>query len=91
MSEGKIRPVKINLPSKDKARQVLSAKLQDETIRFKPDRTYMQREKLKTVKKELRKREEEGEKDLVIRYKFGDPVIEKKEHFRHARRSTGLN
>ena len=90
-SEGKTRPVKINLSSKEKARQVLTAKLKDETVRFKPDRTYMQREKLKMIKSELRKREEDGEKDLVIRYKFGDPVIETKEHFRHARQSTRVN
>lgn len=48
----------------------------------------MQRDKLNKLCKELEGGGKGGEKDLVIKFKLSEPVIERKENFRRARRSV---
>lgn len=51
-------------------------------MQLKQDLTVMQREKLKRLRSELKRREEDGERDLFIRYKFGEPIIENDDDIR---------
>lgn len=79
--DGKIRPVKIELPSRESVRMVLRSKLKEESIKFKHHLTITRRDKLKKLRNELKRREEDGEKDLIIRYKFGELFIDRNQNF----------
>lgn len=82
-TDRKIRPVKIELITKELARSVLRAKLKDDSVRLKSDLTSSQRDKLSKLRNELKMREEDGKKNLIIRYQSGEPFIDKK-YFRQA-------
>lgn len=84
MTDGKVRPVKIALQSKEQAKQVLRVKPKIDSGWFKPDLTRIQRNKLKGIHNELNSRQEAGEKNFIIRYKFGEPYIDKMDNLRRS-------
>lgn len=90
-AEGKAHPVKIALQSKEQVRQVLRVKPRDSNVWFKPDLTRMQRDKLKEIRKELNSRQEAGENNLIIKYNFGEPYIDKKNNFRRGQPRIIMN
>lgn len=74
-SVNKTRPVKIDFLTREAAVMVMRAKPKVDTVRFKPDLTIAQRNRIKTVRQEIEKREQDGEISLVLKYRFGKLYI----------------
>ncbi|KAL0859560.1 hypothetical protein ABMA27_010702 [Loxostege sticticalis] len=73
---GKNRPLKISFNKNDTPKLLLQnrAKFPD-TVNIYSDQTPTQKQYLQSVKEELKKRLDEGEKDLIIKYIKGIPSI----------------
>lgn len=73
---GKNRPLKISFNKNDTPKLLLQnrAKFPD-TVKIYSDQTPTQKQYLQSVKEELKRRLDEGEKDLIIKYIKGIPSI----------------
>lgn len=75
------RPLKVTLPNASDTFSILrsQSKLRGSQkwpdIRFSSDRSAKQREFMSNLREELRKRRENGEKDIIIKYIKGIPTI----------------
>ena len=79
-NDGKNRPIKITLPTKEEALALLKTKSRipkDATYYLKSDRTKMEKDFLKKVVDELNDRKTRGEQDIKIRYYNNIPRIVK--------------
>lgn len=78
-SENKIRPIRVILPTRMEASEILHLKnqLKDDSVYLKYDQTETQRTYLKNTLKELERRTNSGENDLIIKYVKGKPTITK--------------
>lgn len=76
-TDNKIRPIKVILRDSSLASQALKNKnkLLPTDPKIGPDQTIMQRDQLKKVKEELTKRQQKGEKNLIIKFISGTPKI----------------
>lgn len=73
---GKNRPIKVTFTSNDTPKLLLRNKAKlPENIQIYSDQTPTQQRYLKSLKEELKRRLETGEKDLIIRYLRGVPRI----------------
>lgn len=78
--DGKIRPIKVSLKSKEDVVAVLKNKKRIghrfKNVRISSDQTIVQRQYFKLVKEEAEKRKQNGE-NVVIKFFSGVPVIKK--------------
>lgn len=79
---GKTRPLKICFPSRELAAAAMigfkkhpAPKIQNGDVKVSRDKTFMERNTLAKLHKELKLRQENGEEKLTIRYIRGTPMI----------------
>lgn len=75
----KPRPLKIIFSDESMARKCLynKSRLRGDSIQIKADLTVMQRRQLKSVYDQLNERKLNGESDIVVRFRNGNPFIAK--------------
>lgn len=77
--DSKLRPIKVVFSSNEVVKDLLKnkRKLFNHPAKVSYDQTNMQREMFKTVWNDLKVRKNNGESDLIIKYRNGIPKIEK--------------
>ncbi|CAH0551131.1 unnamed protein product [Brassicogethes aeneus] len=80
-STGKPAPLKVEFETKDAVYAVLKNKYKlkedNSPVQISTDKTAMERQHFKSILEELKQREENGDKDLFIKYINGNPTIAK--------------
>lgn len=79
INASKNRPIRVSYDSEKTAISILrkSKNIKSDTIKLFSDQTPLQQANKKALKEELKRRIENGEKDIAIKYVKGKPIIKK--------------